>query len=164
VYVDRDPVVLSAVRSLQATEPGVAATGGDLTRPHDVLASSVVRAHISTGEPAAVLFCGILHYLPAARAREVVAAFLEPFPEGSAAVISVTRIEDQALLGRLAGGYAAAASWWNHAREDIAGWFGAAGLTVVCGDVGPVGDRWPLPGPPGQRGFMQGGVGLKEAD
>ncbi|HEX3957766.1 MAG TPA: SAM-dependent methyltransferase [Trebonia sp.] len=162
VYVDTDPVVLSYVRSLQATSEGVAATGGDIARPRDVLASSVVRACVSTAEPACVILGAVLHFFPPDRAREIVAEFMEPFPEGSAAIISVTRIGDQALLGRLAGGYASTASWWNHSRGDVEGWFAAAGLTVVRNDVADV-RCWPMPPGEPRAGFMLGGVGLRES-
>lgn len=162
VYVDKDPVVLSVVRSLQAIGGGIAASAGDLTRPADVLASSVVRACIDFSEPVAIILAATLHYMSADRAREVVRAFLEPFPAGSAAVISCTRIEDPAILNRLAGGYTAA-SWWNHAPEEVAGWFGAAGLTVV-GETGQPGDVccWPFAGPLLRDAYILGGVGVRE--
>lgn len=162
VYVDTDPFVVSFVDALQAAEVGIAATRGDLRHPERVLNSAVVRNCIDFSEPVAIILGATLHYLSAERARRVVAEFMEPLPPGSAAVISCTRIEDETLRSRLAGGYTAA-SWWNHLPEEVAGWFAAAGLTVI-GETGKPGDvcRWPLAGPLLREAYILGGVGVKE--
>ena len=65
VYVDHDPVVISHARALLAShEPNVAAIGGDLRHPEQILADPDLQALISPGEPVAVLLIAVMHFLP----------------------------------------------------------------------------------------------------
>jgi S-adenosyl methyltransferase len=89
VYVDHDPVVLAHARSMLHNVPGTAIIGRDLTEPERILADPAVRELIDFGQPTALLFMSILHFVadsddPAG----LIARLLAPFPAGSHVAIS----------------------------------------------------------------------------
>ncbi len=89
VYVDHDPVVLVHARSMLHAVPGAAVIGRDLLKPELILADPALRALIDFGEPVALLFLSILHFVadeddPAGLIRTLLA----PFPAGSYVAIS----------------------------------------------------------------------------
>jgi hypothetical protein len=89
VYVDHDPVVLAHARSMLHNVPGTAIIGRDLTEPERILADPALRELIDFGQPAALLFLSILHFVaddddPAG----LIARLLAPFPAGSHVAIS----------------------------------------------------------------------------
>jgi hypothetical protein len=89
VYVDHDPVVLAHARSMLHNVPGAAIIGRDLTEPERILADPALRELIDFGQPAALLFLSILHFVadsddPAG----LIARLLAPFPAGSHVAIS----------------------------------------------------------------------------
>ena len=89
VYVDHDPVVLVHARSMVHGVPGAAVIGRDLLEPELILADPALRALIDFGEPVALLFLSILHFVadeddPAGLIRTLLA----PFPAGSHVAIS----------------------------------------------------------------------------
>jgi S-adenosyl methyltransferase len=89
VYVDHDPVVLAHARSMLHNVRGAAIIGRDLTEPDRILADPALRELIDFGQPAALLFLSILHFVadsddPAG----LIARLLAPFPAGSHVAIS----------------------------------------------------------------------------
>jgi hypothetical protein len=89
VYVDNDPVVLAHSRSMLHGVPGAAVIGRDLLEPGSVLADPALRELVDFGEPVALLFLSILHFVadeddPAGLIRRLLA----PFPAGSYVAIS----------------------------------------------------------------------------
>jgi S-adenosyl methyltransferase len=89
VYVDHDPVVLAHARSMLHGVPGAAVIGRDLLEPDSILADPALRELIDFGQPVALLFLSILHFVadeddPAG----IIAKLLAPFPPGSYVAIS----------------------------------------------------------------------------
>jgi S-adenosyl methyltransferase len=89
VYVDHDPVVLAHARAMLHNVPGATIIGQDLTEPEQILADPALRELIDFGEPVALLFLSILHFVadeddPAG----LIARLLAPFPAGSHVAIS----------------------------------------------------------------------------
>jgi hypothetical protein len=89
VYVDHDPVVLAHARDMLHSVPSTAIIGRDLTEPEQILADPALRELIDRGEPVALLFLSILHFVaddddPAG----LIARLLAPFPAGSHVAIS----------------------------------------------------------------------------
>jgi hypothetical protein len=158
-YVDRDPLVTGHVRALQATGPGLAAVEADVTDPAVVLEDPALRTVIDLGEPVAVVLGGTLSDMPADAARSVVAGFTEALAPGSAVVVSCACFDDEETARRIAAVFGG--SWRNHSREDVAGFFAAAGLLPVRGEVGDV-RCWPMvPSGCGRTARILGGVGIK---
>jgi hypothetical protein len=63
-YVDNDPVVTIHNRALLANNnDGVAAIHGDIRYPLDIVTSRTLRQIIDFGQPVAVLFVAVLHFL-----------------------------------------------------------------------------------------------------
>src|ERR1700691_2943997 len=88
-YVDNDPVVISHARSLLAKSPGVIAVPGDMRDPGGILADADLTDLIDLAEPVCVILSGVLHFAPAATARDVAAAFTRAIVPGSSLIISV---------------------------------------------------------------------------
>ena len=89
VYVDHDPVVLAHARNMLHGVPNTTIIGRDLLEPEEILADPMLRGLIDFGEPAALLFLSILHFVsddddPAG----LIARLLAPFPAGSHVAIS----------------------------------------------------------------------------
>jgi trans-aconitate methyltransferase len=89
VYVDHDPVVLAHARDMLHNVPGTAIVGQDLAEPEQILADPALREVIDFGQPVALLFLSILHFVadeddPAG----LIARLLAPFPAGSYVAIS----------------------------------------------------------------------------
>jgi O-methyltransferase involved in polyketide biosynthesis len=126
-YVDNDPVVALHARVL-LTDVGLRAVQGDLTDPETVLADHALREVIDPGQPACAILGGVLHFLPAARARQVCAAWAARLASGSWLAISVGRYTDPQLLARLTLMYTPA-PFQNHTPGQVAGFL--AGLDLV---------------------------------
>ena len=88
-YVDNDPIVISHARSLLAKSPGVIAVPGDMRDPGGILADADLTDLIDLAEPVCVILSGVLHFAPAATARDVAAAFTRAIVPGSYLIISV---------------------------------------------------------------------------
>ncbi len=89
VYVDHDPVVLAHSRNMLHGVPNTAIIERDLLEPEQILADPALRSLIDFGEPAALLFLSILHFVadeddPAG----LITRLLAPFPAGSHVAIS----------------------------------------------------------------------------
>ena len=133
VYVDADPVAV-AHAGVMAAGPGVAAVRADVTDVAAVLADPRVRE--VTGEPSALIFGMILHFMPADSARALVAAYARAVRPSSWVVISVARNEDTEMFGRVRELVRrSGAELHNHSPEDVASFF--SGLDLVPPGVVP---------------------------
>ncbi len=89
VYVDHDQVVLAPSRDMLHSVPGTAIIGRDMLEPDTILADPAVRELIDFGEPVALLFLSILHFVASeADPAGIIARLLAPFPAGSFVAIS----------------------------------------------------------------------------
>jgi len=89
VYVDNDPVVLAHARDMLHGVTSAAVINQDMLQPEKILADPAVRELIDFGEPVALLFLSILHFIadeddPAG----IIAQLLASFPPGSYVAIS----------------------------------------------------------------------------
>ncbi len=89
VYVDHDPVVLAHARAMIQAVPNTAIIEQDLLEPDKILADPALERLIDFGEPAALLFLSILHFVadehdPAG----LIARLTGPFPAGTHVAIS----------------------------------------------------------------------------
>ncbi len=135
VYADSDPVAV-AHAGVMAAGPGVAAIRADVTRTEAVLADPRVREVTGAGEPCALIFGMILHFMDADAARALVAAYARAVRPSSHVVISVARNEDTALFGQVRELVRrSGAELHNHSPEDVASFF--SGLDLVPPGVVP---------------------------
>ncbi|ACY99298.1 SAM-dependent methyltransferase [Thermomonospora curvata] len=89
VYVDNDPTVLAHARALLADDRQTTVVQGDLTDPESILGDAVLQERIDFGEPVAVIFCAILHFIPDDEAAaNAVARFRQEMCSGSHLVLS----------------------------------------------------------------------------
>jgi S-adenosyl methyltransferase len=63
-YVDNDPIVLTHVKALPATNGSTAVIEGDVRRPVAILDRAVDSDLIDLAEPVALLLFALLHFLP----------------------------------------------------------------------------------------------------
>jgi S-adenosyl methyltransferase len=113
VYVDNDPVVTAHNRALRASLPGVATVDADVRWPRDIFDDSELVTLIDFGEPVAVLFVAILHFIrdeenPAA----IVRAFRDRMAPGSYLALShaVSDGTRPATVSRIVDAYGQASS------------------------------------------------------
>jgi hypothetical protein len=162
VYVDNDPVVLSHARALLAKGKGTAVADGDLRDPGAVLSDPALRGEIDFSQPVCVILAAVAHFLPAARAAEVTAQFMEPLAAGSWLAVSFAHFTDEELLARL---YAlhTTAPFQNHGDAELASFLG--GLDPLPPGIAEA-RRW-LSGvggvPKGKSAYMLCGVGAKQS-
>jgi O-methyltransferase involved in polyketide biosynthesis len=140
VYLDRDPVVVIHGTALLTGDGTTAAVRADITRPRSVLAHPEVTGLIDFARPAAIVAAMVLHFLPAAQARQVMRDLAAALAPGSYLIISVG-CGVPAVAQRLAREYAAG-SLHNHSADDIASFFAGAPLCrppglVFAGDWEP---------------------------
>jgi SAM-dependent methyltransferase len=158
-YVDNDPVVVTHGRALLTSEC-VAAIPGDLREPDAILADPALAKLIDLSEPACLILCAVLHFIDAATARAVTAAFIRALAPGSYLIISVARADGE-IANRYMQSYSAG-SLHNHSPEQIAGFF--AGTELVPPGVVEA-SAWPVQGAaPANRatvGQLLAGVGCK---
>jgi O-methyltransferase involved in polyketide biosynthesis len=126
-YVDNDPVVISHACAILAQDTGVVVVPGDLRDPASILADPALNSEIDTGQPVGLMLAGVLHFLPAGDAREVVAAFAERVAPGSYVIISVGT-GDPDIAERFSAAYTAA-PLHLHPRDEITRFFD--GLELV---------------------------------
>jgi hypothetical protein len=89
VYVDNDPVVLAHARDMLHGVPGAAVISQDMLQPEKILADPAVRELIDFGQPVALLFLSILHFISDADdPAGIIAQLLAAFPPGSYVAIS----------------------------------------------------------------------------
>lgn len=116
-YVDNDPVVISHACAILAQDTGVAVVPGDMRDPASILASSALNSVIDLGRPVGLMLAGVLHFLAAAAAREVVRAFTDRIAPGSYVIISVGS-GDRDIAERFSETYTASPLYLHH-RDEI---------------------------------------------
>ncbi len=127
-YVDNDPVVISHIRALiENADARVRAVPGDVADPAAVLAAPELPDFIDLARPACLILGMVLHFFDAARAREVVSAYVSTLAPGSYVIISVGRGDDD-IGERVTSAYDAA-PLYNHTPEEVASFFD--GLDLV---------------------------------
>jgi O-methyltransferase involved in polyketide biosynthesis len=117
-YVDNDPVVIVHARAL-LSDLGLTAVQADLTDPEAVLADPGLREVLDLAQPTCLIMGAVLHFLPAARARSVCAAWTDRLASGSWVAISVGQHQPLELLDRMTAMYTAA-SVQHHSPHDVA--------------------------------------------
>lgn len=148
VYVDNDPVVLAHARALTAGSPVAVVAEGDLRDPAGIMASPQVRAQLDWAQPAGLLLCGILHYIPDSDdPAGLIAGLVSALPTGSYVFIHhLLYRQDPASAGLQAAMQQALGRVRFRTRAEILGLFG--GLELVEPGLVPV-PRWhPEPGTP----------------
>jgi hypothetical protein len=95
--------------------------------PASILAHPALNAEIDLGQPVGLMLAGVLHFLPAGAAREVVRAFTGRIAPGSYVIISVGT-GDEEIAGRFSAAYTAA-PLHVHPRDQITRFFD--GLELV---------------------------------
>jgi len=122
-YVDSDPVVVSHATALLATRPGITAAAADFTDPDAVLAHPAVRQVIDPGQPVCLIMACTLHFLEAAAARAVTAAYMSRVAAGSQIAVSVVHIASARMRATPSSSSAyTAATFFNHGHRAMAGW------------------------------------------
>jgi hypothetical protein len=145
-YVDNDAVVLAHLRALAAHgNSGVTAIESDV---RDVAATlEAVSAAIDQSRPACLLMGALLHFFPAAAARDLVASYVAPLAPGSYAVLSVGRGDgdtaNQGFRAYSSGGNQS----YNHSVADFTSFFGD--LTLVPPGIVDAREWHPDPGQEG---------------
>jgi hypothetical protein len=161
-YVDNDPMVISHIAALLATDDGIAAVQGDLRDPEAILATPQLAAVIDIRQPVCVLLVSVLHFVDAQTARNVAAGLMRLVPAGSYLVLSAGT-GDQEFEEELGPLYTAADAY-NHSPEQIRGFFGDLDL-IPPGLVDA--ERWQpgraLPQQPRRKAVMLAGVGRKRS-
>ena len=167
VYIDKDPLVISHVRALQADAEGLAALEADVTDTAGVLEAVAGLAGPGGGrlldlaEPACLVLGGTLSDMDADTARGVVAGYAGALAPESCAIACCAHFTDGEVAARIAAVFAdgPCGEWRNHSREDVASFFG--GLRIVRGQVADV-RCWPMvPSGYARAGCVLGGVGVK---
>lgn len=91
VYVDNDPIVLAHARALLTSSAAgrTAYLDADLTRPRDILTSSVLSETLDLSRPVALSLLAVLHFLPdTAQPGALIRQLVEELAAGSYLVIS----------------------------------------------------------------------------
>jgi hypothetical protein len=161
VYADRDPVAYCHLGPVvRAAGEGVTAVQADIRDPDAVLGGAVLDGIIDLAEPAGVIFGGVLSAMTAGEARETVKAWAGRLAPGSAAVISCAHFTDPEISATMSRMLGQAGGWHDHPPEDVASFFGAAGLGLVHGRIMDL-KWWSLFTELGRPAAMIGGVGIK---
>ncbi len=128
VYVDNDPVVISHLRALAASgDNHVAAVAADLGKPAAVLDAAQDTGLIGWDQPACLILAMVLHFMDAATARDLVAAYVDELCPGSYVIITVA-CGDPAIGQQITRTYDAAPVY-NHSPADVASFFTGLELT-----------------------------------
>jgi hypothetical protein len=123
-------VVLAHARAVLAG-PGVAVIDGDLRQPAAILTNPELRGVIDLRQPVCVILAAVLHFLPAAVADTIVAAFRQTMAPGSYLIVSAgtSTGTSPALIERLAAAYQDTVIVTGRTVEEIAGYF--TGLHLI---------------------------------
>lgn len=173
VYVDNDPIVLSHGQALLAKNGNTAIVSGDVRDPAGILGAPETQALIDFGQPVAILFVALFHFITeAGHARhvpgdpspaEIVDAFGDRVAPGSCMVLTHGTFDgvtpdERALIEGLYEGATSPAVF--RSREEIAALFTGWNL-VAPGVVRPW--AWPAEDAVSPRtSILLGGVGVKE--
>jgi O-methyltransferase involved in polyketide biosynthesis len=168
VYVDNDLVVINHLRALAASgDDHIDAVAGDLVKPAAVMEAVQATGLIDLDKPVCLIAAMVLHFLDAATAREVTAAYVSELAPGSHVIITVGCGEP--ATGLNTGGAEQitrtynAAPVFNHTPADVASFF--TGLDLIKPGIADArawmpGWRTPVPfqARPGQ---VLAGIGMK---
>ncbi|MGA2830992.1 MAG: SAM-dependent methyltransferase, partial [Streptosporangiaceae bacterium] len=90
VYVDNDPVVINHLRALVTSgDDHIDAVAGDVATPAAVAVAVHATGLIDWGKPVCLILAMVLHFLDAATARAVTAAYVSGLAPGSHVIITV---------------------------------------------------------------------------
>jgi hypothetical protein len=95
----------------------VAVVPGDMRDPASILAQPALNSVIDLGRPVGLMLAGVLHFLAADAAREVVRAFTDRIAPGSYVIISVGT-GDRDIAERFSETYTAS-PLYLHRRDEI---------------------------------------------
>jgi O-methyltransferase involved in polyketide biosynthesis len=155
-----DPVVISHLRALAASgEDHVDAMAGDLAKPAAVMDAVQDTGLIDLGKPVCLILAMVLHFLDAATARAVTAAYTAALAPGSHVIITVACGEP--AIGQQITRTYNAAPVYNHTPADVASFF--TGLELVkpgIADARAWKPGWHTPAPYQKRpGQVLAGIG-----
>jgi O-methyltransferase involved in polyketide biosynthesis len=146
-YVDNDTAVVRHTRALIAGSQGLSVAESDLTDPDAVLGDPEVTALLDFARPVCVIIAGVLYFLDAASAREIVSGYVNRLAPGSWLAVSVARLDDEERAEAGSPVYTAA-TYHDHSPADLAEWF--EGLDIVPPGIAEA-RRW-ISGTGGTRG------------
>ena len=142
-YVDNDPVVVTHARALLATDDLVAVISADARDHSAILGAPEFGELIDMSEPVCLMFVSMLHFLPAADADALVAAFSERLVPGSYLVISAghATVANTPMGKRVQAAYGRDTALTGRTRAEIEAYF--ADFDLVPPGLVPLTD-WPL--------------------
>ena len=140
VYVDTDPLALAHLRAFaEHGNDGVTVVWGDARDVEGVV--KAVSGGIDVSAPVCLVMGCLLHFFTADEARALVAGYAAALAPGSYLVLSVGRGDGPRAEAYLRAYSDGAAQAYNHAAEEIAGFFGPLSLVppgvVVARDWHP---------------------------
>jgi O-methyltransferase involved in polyketide biosynthesis len=161
-YVDNDPVVINHLWALTCTaDTRVDAVAADLAQPAAVLGHLRDTGLFDLDEPVCLILAMVVHFYPAATARDLVAAYVDDLASGSHIIITAARGEP-AIGDQITRTYDAA-TIYNHSHDEMASFFPGLNLIPpgVC-DARAWMPGWATPAPFYDRaGQVLAGVGVK---
>jgi hypothetical protein len=145
-YIDNDSVVVTHARALLATDDLVTVLREDARDYQAIISALELEGFIDLAQPVCVLFVSMLHFMAAAEADALVAAFRERIAPGSYLVISagVTTERNIAAGEQIQAAYGERTTLTGRPAAEIAAYFGD--FDLVPPGVVSVTD-WPLEGP-----------------
>lgn len=162
VYLDNDPVVIGHLRALAASgDDRIEVVAGDIAKPAAVLDTVHATGLIDWGKPVCLIAAMVLHFLDAATARQVTAAYVSALPPGSRVIITVAC--GQPAIGQQITRTYNAAPLFNHTPADVASFF--TGLDLIkpgIADARAWMPGWDTPAPfPERPGHVLAGIGAR---
>jgi hypothetical protein len=128
LYVDNDPVVISHLRALTCTaDSRVQALNADLAAPAAVFGQVREAGLIDLDEPVCLILAMVLHFYPAAAARNLMTEYVDELPRGSYVIITVGRGEE--MVGQQITRAYDAATLYNHSHDEVVSFF--VGLDLI---------------------------------
>ena len=157
VYVDNDPIVLTHARAMLVNDDLTCVVQADAREPGTILDHPQTRRLLDLGEPVALMFVALLHFITDRDLDGLVERYTRALAPGSHLIISHALQSPVADAARPA--YKTSAQVTPRSRERIAGLFGDWDL--VEPGVVPVGE-WHPDRTDGPRSVhMYGGVAVK---
>jgi hypothetical protein len=145
-YMDNDSVVVAHARALLATDDLVSVIRADARDDQAILSALEEDGLIDLAQPVCVLFVSMLHFMAAAEADAVVAAFRKRIAPGSYLVISagVSTERNIPVGDQIQAAYGERTTLTGRPAAEIAAYFGD--FDLVPPGIVPVTD-WPFDGP-----------------
>jgi hypothetical protein len=149
-YIDNDQVVVSHARALLATDDLVSVLRADARDHRAIISALELEGFIDLAQPVCVLFVSMLHFMAAAEADAVVAAFRERIAPGSYLVISAGVSTERNVPARdqIQAAYGERTTLTGRSAAEIAAYFGD--FDLVPPGIVSVTD-WPFKGPGAAR-------------